>query len=127
MYPFPTLNHDQLLTLAHKTQSAARDHDRDRLEADALRLFQALADHLGAERPDLLQVAPADALLLERGQQRIVDLLVELAATAATDATDERGCRCDHLADVVLTELTLQANDERRHLALAHPDWEIGR
>lgn len=112
----PVLDHDQLLTLAYKTQAAAHDHDGDRVEGHALRLFRALADHLDAERSDLLRVAPADARLLERGQQRIVGLLVELAASAATDESD---CRCDRLADVVLAELTVQADDERRHLAVA--------
>jgi hypothetical protein len=83
-----------------------------------LHLFQALADHVGAERPDLLRLAPADARLLERGQQRVVDGLVELAATAATGESD---CRCGHIADAVLTELTLQADSERRHLEVAGP------
>lgn len=121
MYLSPVLNHDQLLTLAHKTQAAARDHDRDRLETNALQLFEALADHLRAEQPGLLEVAPADARLLERGQRRVVDDLVELVAQAATA---QRDCRCDHLAEVVLAELSLQADDERRHLATAHPARE---
>lgn len=112
------LSHDELLTLAHKTEAAARDHDRDRLEAEALRLFEALNDHVVAERPALLHVAPGDARLLEHGQQRIVDLVVELAASAAEDRD---GCRCDRLADNLLAELTLQAGDERRHLATATP------
>ena len=116
MYPFPTLSHDQLLTLAYKTQGAARDHDRRRLEADTLHLFQALTDHVLAEQPGFLRIPPRDARLLERGQQRIVDLLVELAASATTD---EHDCRCDRIADNLLAELTLQADDERRHLLAA--------
>ena len=118
MQPLPTLNHDQLLTLAEKTRAAARDHEGARLEASTGRLFEALTDHLRAERPDLMGVAPADAYQLERGQQRIIDLLIELAATAAADPSD---CRCNRLADSVLTELSLQADSERRHLPSRSP------
>jgi hypothetical protein len=113
MYPFPPLNHDQLLTLAHKTQGAARDHDRTRLEVETLHLFQALTDHVQAEHPAFLHIPPGDARLLERGQQRVVDLLVELAASATTDEGD---CRCDRIAGNIVAELTLQTDDERRHL-----------
>ena len=118
VHSLPTLNHDQLLTLAEKTRAAARDHDRDRLEANTMRLFQALTDHVRAERTDLLDVAPNDAYRLELGQQHIIDLLIELAATARADPSD---CRCNRLADSVLTELSLQADSERRHLMSRSP------
>jgi hypothetical protein len=114
--PYHPLNHDQLLTLANKTRAAARDRDPDRLETDALRLFQELAEHLLAEQATLLHAAPADARLLERGQQRVVDLLVELAATAVEHGDD---CRCDRLADNLVAELTVQAEGERRALLAA--------
>jgi hypothetical protein len=114
VYPFRTFNHEELLTLAQKTLAAARDGDHDRLEARALRLFEALSDHVLAERPALRRVSPGDARLLEAGQQRVVDRLVELAASAAQD---EGSCRCDRLAANLLAELTLQADDERHHLA----------
>jgi hypothetical protein len=114
----PTLTHDQLLTLAEKTRAAARDHERDRLEASIVRLFQALTDHLRAERPDLMDVAHGGAYQLERGQQHIIDLLIELAATAAANPSD---CRCNRLADSVLTELRIQADSERRHLISRSP------
>lgn len=117
MYPFPVLDHDELLTLVYKTRAAAQDHDRDRLETRALQLFQALADHVAAERPDLLQVAPGDARLMARGQQRVIDDLIELAATAAGDADS---CCCEQLADRLLADLTLEADDERRHLSHAN-------
>ena len=118
MYPFTVRTHDQLLTLAYKTKAAAGDGDPRRLEAAALKLFQALANHIGAEHPDLLRLAPPDARLLERGQQRLVEDLIELAATAAS--SDPGDCRCGRLADTLLSELTLQADDERRRLAAAH-------
>jgi hypothetical protein len=120
VYPFPTLNHDQLLTLASKTRAAAQDHDPDRLETDALRLFQSLVDHVLAERPVLLHTPPAEARLLERGQQRVVNLLVELAATAA-ERPDE--CRCDHVAEELVAELALQADDERHALVTGGISW----
>lgn len=113
MYPFTVLTHDQLVTIAHRAQAAAHAGDTGRLEAATLRLFLGLADHIGAERPDLLRLPPAEARILERGQQRIIDDLVELAATGV-GAPDH--CRCALLADNLLFELTLQAEDERRHL-----------
>lgn len=113
MYPFSILDHEQLLTLARKTEGAALDHDRNRIEANALHLFQALVDHLLAEHPALLHVAPGEARVLERGQQRVVDLVVELAATAAHAQPQ---CRCERLAGELVAELTLQADDERHAL-----------
>jgi hypothetical protein len=105
----PLLSHDALLTLARKTEAAARDGDRDRLTAAALRLFEALVDHLGAERLDLLHLSADEGHLLLRGQQHVVDLLVELAVAAQTPGP----CNCDNLAQQLTAELTLQAEDER--------------
>ena len=112
MYPFPTLSHNQLLDLAHQSVEAAQDHDPDRVEAEALRLFEALTDHVLAEGPALLYLPPDDASLLRRGQQRIADRLLDLAASAA-QKTDR--CDCDRIAEDVVAEIALQANDERRH------------
>jgi len=106
-------DHDQLLAHAHSTLAAAHAHDAARLEAEALRLFEVLNEHVGAERMDLRHVAPGDARLLERGQQRIVDLVVELAALAAGNPDD---CRCDGFADRLVAQMILQADAERRHL-----------
>ena len=44
-----------------------------------------------------------------RGQQRLVDLLVELAVAAQSLGE----CRCDHLAQQLSAQLSLQAGDER--------------
>jgi hypothetical protein len=107
------LTHEDLLTLARKTEAAARDGDRYRLETAALRLFEALIDHLGAERPALLQLPPGEARRLLRGQQRVIDMLVDLAIAAETPEP----CRCDSLAEQLLAQLTLQADDEHRSLA----------
>ena len=60
MYPFPTLSHDQLLTLAYKTQGAARDHDRRRLEAEVVELL------VRADGPDAEQAVSAIADLVAR-------------------------------------------------------------
>ena len=111
----PPLSHEALLTLARKTEAAARDGDRDRLEASALHLFEALVDHLGAERPTLSELSPGENRLLQRGQQRVIDMLVDLAVVAQTPGP----CRCQALAEQLLALLTLQAEDEHHSLALA--------
>lgn len=106
-----TLGHDELLTLANKTRAAALDADADRLEAAVLRLSEALAQHFCAEHMSLLQVPPGEARALERGQQRLLTDLAELATTAALHPGS---CDCARLAGNVLAELTLQADVERR-------------
>lgn len=113
----PPLDHDQLLTLARKAEAAARDGDRQRLEAAALRLFEAFMDHVGAERTDLLHVPAGESRLLQRGQQRVVDALVDLALSAETPDR----CRCDTLAQQLIAQLTVQADDERLSFAGAVP------
>jgi hypothetical protein len=104
---------DELLARAHSTLAAAHAHDSDLLETEALRLFEAVTEHVDAEQRELLRLPPGDARLLERGQRRIVDLVVELAASAAGDPDQ---CRCDGFADRLVAELILQADAERRHL-----------
>lgn len=111
MYPFPTLSHAQLLNLAYRTAGAAYDHDPIRVGADTLQLFVALSDHVLAERPAFLHIAPGDARLLERGQRRVVDLLRALADSAAREMDS---CGCSRIADDLVAELELQAADERR-------------
>ena len=114
MYPFPTLSHAQLLNQAYRTLEAAYDQDSVRVGADTLQLFVALSDHMLAEQPAFLHLAPADARVLQRGQQRLVDLLRALAESAAEDTP---GCSCTRIADDLVAELELQAADERRYLA----------
>jgi hypothetical protein len=106
-------DHGALLTLARKTEAAARDADRDRLEAVTLRLFEALVSHLSAERPDLDHLAPGDARRVAHGQQRVVESVVDLAAAAAAGRPPERDCRCPQLAQQVVARLTVQSDDER--------------
>lgn len=107
------LGHEQLLTLARKTEAAARDGDRHRLEAAALRLFYALVDHVRAEAPALVAMPAGGTHDLLRGQQRVLDLLVDLAAAAqAVDGI----CRCDDLARQLVAQLTVQASEEHHHL-----------
>lgn len=114
VYPFPTLSHDQLLSLARKTVEAARNHDFDHVEANALQLFEAFSDHVQAERPVFLQhLRSGDARLIRHAQQQIEDLLLKLAASAAQKAD---GCSCENLADDVVARLALQAADEGRQL-----------
>lgn len=108
----PPLGHEELLTLTREARAAARDADPNRVQQDALRLFEALADHVGAERLDLLRVPPGESRLLLRGQQRVIDLIVDLAVEAASAGT----CRCEAVADQLLAQLTLQVDDERLSL-----------
>lgn len=116
VYQFPILSHDQLLELAHQTVEAAHDHDPDRVEADTLRLFEALSDHVLAEGPALFHLPASDARLIRRGQQQIEDLLLDLAASAAEKIGS---CECEILADDVVAQLALQAAAERRQLLTA--------
>lgn len=116
MQPATTLSHDQLLTLANKTRAAALDAETDRLEAAALRLLEALAEHFCVEHVALLRVPPGEARALERGQQRLLTDLAELVELATTVARHPGSCDCARLADNVLAELTLQVDVERRHL-----------
>jgi hypothetical protein len=110
----PTLGHDELLTLARKVQAAAVDGNCDRLVASTSRLYEALVEHIDAEHLELLRLPAGDSRLLSRGQQRIVDELVQLLAEAHT-----AGCwHCAASAAQLMAELYLQVDHER--LALGH-------
>lgn len=106
------LSHEALLTLAYRLEADAADGERDRVEATARRLLDAVFDHVGAERIDLMRLPDAGAALA-RGQQRMLEALVELVqSTSATHLAP-----CDELAQEFIALLTLQAEDERRSLA----------
>lgn len=104
------LAHEALLTLARKLEAAAADGERDRVETAARRLLDALIEHLGAEQAGMVRLPPDRGYVLARGQERLVDLLVELAAGAHTQDLS----RCDGLAQQLIAQLSLQADDERR-------------
>lgn len=108
-----TIEHEDLLTLARKSEAAARDGDPDRVETASLRLLEAFLVHVGAERRDLLRLAPGDARMVIRGQQRVVDAVVDLAISAGSD----EACDCARVSEDLIARLTLQAEDERHHLA----------
>ncbi len=108
----PLHDHEEVLAQARRTLAAAHARAPERVEAEALRLFQVLTEHMSDEQRELLHVPPGDARMLQRGQQRIVDLVVELATSAAGDPDD---CRCDGFAERLMAELILQADAERRH------------
>lgn len=103
-------DHNQLLTLARKAEAAATDGDPVRLENAALTLFEALIVHVDLERSELAQLAPAQRRLLVRGQQRVVDLLVDLAIEAQAPGP----CRCHDLTRELSARISIQADDERR-------------
>lgn len=104
------LGHEALLTLARKLEGAASDGDRDRVEAAARRLLGALIDHIRAEKTEMAVLDPDRARELVRGQQRIVDHLVPLAV----DAQNADLSGCDGIAQRLIAELSVQADDERR-------------
>lgn len=103
------LDHEALLTLARKVEAAAHDADSERLETTMAHLFEALVAHVGAERSTLDRLAPSESVFLLQGQQRVVDLLLELAA--ATQVPSAR--HCAHLASQLYAHLSVQADDER--------------
>jgi phosphopantothenate synthetase len=108
------LCHEALLTLARKLEAAAADDDRDRVEHAASRLLGALVDHIRAEKAEIAEMGELDpdrARDLVRGQERIVDHLVPLAA----GARDADLSVVDGLALRLIAELSLQADDERRN------------
>ncbi len=109
MHLDPPLDHESLLTLARKAEASADEQDPVRLERAVLKLFEALVEHVGAEQPDLMRLSPGESRLLRRGQQRTIDLLVDLAVSAQHPGP----CRCSALAEALLAQLTLQADDER--------------
>lgn len=108
-----TIDHEDLLTLARKSEAAASDGDPDRVEAASLRLLEAFVIHVGAERRELLQLAPGDARLMRRGQQRVIDAVIDLVIASSSDGP----CECAHESHDLIARLTLQAEDEREHLA----------
>jgi hypothetical protein len=116
-----TYGHGALLTLARATEVAARATDRDRLEAATLRLFEALVEHLAAEHPELLRLAPGDARRVAHGQQRVVESVVDLAAAAASRRADG-DCRCPDLAQHVIARLAVQSDDERHWFFPEHEE-----
>jgi hypothetical protein len=104
-----SLGHEALLTLTRKLEGAVSDGDSDRVPAEARRLFDALLDHIRAERVELDLLEPAKASELLRGQQRLVDHLVLLAV----EVHDLDLSRCHRVVQQLMAELALQAEHER--------------
>jgi len=110
-----TFTHEELLTLARKVQAAARDHDVHRLARARLRLAGALTTHLEGEHETLARVPQPQRDVLARGQQRLMDLLSELATPIRTEPRRDHA----HIADDLLHTLGLQAADEHRYMRTA--------
>lgn len=113
--PATPLDHEALLTLARKVRAAAADTDPERLSQAARRFSIALDRHLQAEAAPLSRMAPAEAHLLRKGQERICKL-----TTALLDEAD-RGCPVPHRdcrsrAEDLVALLSLQAGNEHRTL-----------
>lgn len=108
-----TIDHEALLTLARKSQAAARDADPDRVETASLRLLEAFAIHVQAEQPALLRLTPGEARMVIRGQQRVIEAIIDLIIAAGSDSP----CNCARLSEDLIVRLTLQSEDESHHLA----------
>lgn len=116
--PAVPLSHEALLTLARKVRAAAADTDPERLSQAARRFSIALDRHLQAEAGPLNRMAPAEARLLKKGQERICGLAAALIEEAG------RGCPVPHRdcrsrAEELVALLSLQSEDE--HHALDRP------
>lgn len=113
-HPVDPITHEDVLTLARKVAGAAHDEDHDRLEVAVPRLFEALLHHVGDELRDLVALEPAERRRMLRGQQRILDRLMDLALASGQD--------CESIAQLLLAELTVQADAERRSFtSITHP------
>ena len=110
--PVPHLRHEALLTLARKVHAAALDNDPQRLQQAALHLIETLAVHVRDETPALLGLAPPQARILGRGQQRLLSEAKDLASEAAGGCTQPPE-RCRNRTEELLALLVLQARDER--------------
>ncbi len=110
--PADLLGHEALLTLARKVDAAASDNDADRLRGAAKHLLGALRTHVRAEANDMNQLPTASARSLRHGQQRLLDLVVEIVAEADDRCSLPTG-RCRLRTQELLAYLTLQARDER--------------
>ena len=100
--------HAELLDLADRLVRVAEGEDPATVEAAALQLLAAFVEHSLAEQPDLARLPAETSRMLARGQQRVIERLVEvLVATAVQD-----GCSCQAIAHEVSDQLTLQVVDE---------------
>lgn len=107
------LSHAALVTRAHKVRAAAADRDIDRLNREVGALLDAFVEHTAAERGELLTMPSFNARLVRRGQERLLDELIELSVELVEgDGT----CRCEQLGRDISLRLALQADAERRAL-----------
>lgn len=105
------LSNPDLLTRAWKVRSAAEDHDLSRLHREVEKLVVAYLEHTDLERARLAQLPTFTARLVRRGQERILDELIELSLESEAHGNE---CRCEQLGDDVVARLTLQGDAERR-------------
>lgn len=100
-----------LLTRALKVRAAAEDHDLARLHREVEKLVVAYVEHTDLERARIAKLPSFTARLVRRGQERILDELIELLLESEVDGAE---CRCERLGDDVVARLTLQSDAERR-------------
>ena len=109
----PPLEHEALLTLARKVEGAARDGDRQHLQMATAHLREALVHHLDAERRILVELSSEDSRRVLQGQRNLLALLGDLTAAARRPDL----APCDGIAQRLVAQLSLQADDERVNVA----------
>jgi hypothetical protein len=107
--------HDGLLTLALKVHAAAVDGEPERLERAARRFSNALADHLDQEALLLSRLAPPEARILRRGQDRLATTARFLIGQATGNCQHD-AVHCSTRTEELVALLVLQARDERCEL-----------
>lgn len=118
-HPARPLGHEPLLTLARNLQAAATDRDPARLDDAARRFSAALDRHLRAEASQLNRMAPAQARILKKGQDRISALASSLVDDARWDCAALSG-DCQARAGELVALLSIQARDEHHHAMDRH-------
>jgi hypothetical protein len=114
--PSLAADHDELLELADHLTGVAGGGKPLEVEAAVLQLLERFERHTDREVAALVQVAPADERRLRRGQERVVDCLVDLLTLVATDPAGSDPLLKDRVRACV-ERLRLQVGDEQVLLA----------
>ena len=109
-------SHGELLTAVAEVRSAAVNRDLDRLHRQVDELMNANVEHVDGERADLLRLPTFSARLVQRGQERIFEELVELTLEAEDI---HAACHCAELSEEIVLQLQHQADAEERAFARA--------
>lgn len=104
-------SHAGLLTAVDEVRSAAASRDLGRLHRWLGELMSAYVEHVDDERSALLRLPTFSARLVQRGQERIFQELVELSVESERI---EAPCQCSELSEEIALRMTHQADAEER-------------